>query len=77
MTHNFSLLEEYELSVMEGHTFICQKKFLWLYSVYYFLNLFYEHSLPRHKIVDPALIVVTGRLVLTAVVLKPSRSFIN
>ena len=45
--------------------------------MHYFLNLFYEHSLPRHKIVDPALIMVTGRLVLTAVVVKLSKSFIN
>jgi hypothetical protein len=29
--------------------------------VRYFLNLFYVHSLPRHKIVDLAVIMVTGR----------------
>jgi hypothetical protein len=60
-----------------GGTYIYVKTFLWLYSVYYFRNLFYEHSVPRHKIVDPALIMVTCRVVLTAVVLKPSKSFIN
>jgi hypothetical protein len=66
VTHNFSLSEEYELPFMEGRILMCQQYFLWLYAVYYFLNWFYEHSLPRRKIVDPALLRVTGRLVLTA-----------
>jgi len=39
VTHNFSLSEDYELSFMQGHTFMCQTcLFLWLYVVYYSTN---------------------------------------